>query len=104
MFDRIVDKKIRDAMAAGEFDDLPNRGRRVDLEDYFATPEPLRVGHSILKNAGCRPQEVELLNEIAALEREIAAAPDAEARAALERRHRDATLRLRILLDRARRK
>lgn len=101
-FDRIADRKIREAMQEGQFDDLPNKGRPVDLEEYFKLPVELRMAYSVLKSAGCVPEEVELLNEIAALERQIAAAPDDAARAPLARTLDLRRTHLRIVLERAR--
>ena len=48
-------------MQRGEFDDLPGKGKPLDLT------EEVRAAHSILKNAGMVPREVELLKEIAEL-------------------------------------
>src|SRR5688572_12462617 len=84
-FNRIAENRIREAMEQGAFDNLPGAGRPVSLEEYFSTPEDMRMAYSILKNANCRPIEVELLNEIARLEQAMAAASDAAARAAHQR-------------------
>ena len=67
MFDRIVEAIIKDAMERGEFDNLPGKGKPIDLTEYFETPEEVRLAHSILKNAGMSSREVELLKEIAEL-------------------------------------
>jgi hypothetical protein len=67
MFDRIVEAIIKDAMERGEFDNLPGKGKPIDLTEYFETPEEVRLAHSILKNAGMTSREVELLKEIAEL-------------------------------------
>jgi hypothetical protein len=102
-FNRIAENRIREAMEQGAFDNLPGAGRPVSLEEYFSTPEDMRMAYSILKNANCRPIEVELLNEIARLEQAMAAASDDAARAAHQR---DLALRrteLAILLERRRR-
>ena len=64
MFDRLVEKKIREALEAGEFDGLEGAGRPVNLDAYFATPEELRAGYAVLKNAGVLPEEAALLKEI----------------------------------------
>ena len=66
-FDRIVEALIQEAMARGEFDNLPGQGKPIDLTDYFNTPEDLRVAQAMLKNADMVPVEVELLQEIVAL-------------------------------------
>jgi hypothetical protein len=45
-----IEQKIREAMARGEFDNLPGKGKPLDLEAYFNTPEDLRMAYSILKS------------------------------------------------------
>lgn len=99
---RIAENRIREAIEAGEFDNLPGRGKPIDLEDYFATPEELRLAYSILKNANCRPEEVELLKELADLGSRLEAAQDGDGRRALEARRRDVRLRLDLLLEQRR--
>jgi hypothetical protein len=66
-FDRIVEAIIKEAMERGEFDNLPGRGKPIDLTEYFETPEEVRLAHSVLKGAGMTPREVDLLKEIAEL-------------------------------------
>ena len=66
-FQKNVDAKIEDAIARGEFDNLPGKGKPLDLDAYFATPEHLRIGYSILKNAGIIPEEMDLLRQIDSL-------------------------------------
>jgi hypothetical protein len=89
-------------MAEGVFDDLPNAGQPLDLEDYFATPEDLRMAYSILKSAKCSPAEVELLKEIAALEQQLATAVDVQARNTLQGTLTSRRTELNVLLERAR--
>ncbi len=66
-FEKAVEKIIREAMERGEFDNLPGKGKPIDLTAYFDTPEEVRLEYSVLKNAGMVPREVELLKEIAEL-------------------------------------
>ena len=66
-FERIVEAIIQEAMERGEFDHLPGKGKPIDLTEYFETPEEVRLAHSVLKNAGMTPREVDLLKDIAAL-------------------------------------
>jgi|SRR5688500_4120809 len=75
-FDRIVEAIIKEAMERGEFKDLPGKGKPIDLTAYFDTPEEVRLAHSILKNAGVAPREVDLLKEIAELKLILAALLD----------------------------
>lgn len=99
-FERLAEQKIREAMDAGEFDDLPNAGSRLDLDAYFALPGHLRMAFSILKSANCLPIEVELLNDVAHLEAAAAAAVGTDAHSGLTTELQDARLRLALALDR----
>ena len=101
-WERIAENKIREAMQDGEFDNLPGSGKPIDLDDYFKLPADLRVAYSLLKGANCVPAEIELLNEIAALERRLATAPAAQ-QTALQRTLTSRRAELAILLERARR-
>lgn len=78
MFDSIAERKIAEAIAAGELDDLPGAGRPLELDDDSHVPEDLRAAYRILKNAGYVPPEVQTLNRIAELERLVSDAPQDE--------------------------
>ena len=67
---------IQEAMDRGEFDNLPGRGKPIDLTPYFNTPEEVRLVYSILKNANTLPEEAHLLMEIAALKEQMLATDD----------------------------
>ena len=69
MFDLIAERKIAEAIANGELDNLPGEGRPLDLDDDALVPEELHLAYRILKNAGFVPPEVRALNEIAELKR-----------------------------------
>jgi len=74
-FDKAVEAVIKEAMERGEFENLSGKGKPIDLTAYFGTPEEVRMAHSVLKNAGMKPREVDLLKEIAEL-KQIAALLD----------------------------
>src|SRR5215813_15494559 len=74
--EKLIEEKIREAMERGEFDDLPGKGKPLDLDAYFATPEDVRLGYSVLKSAGCLPVEVELQNEVESLKARLAVCDD----------------------------
>jgi len=65
---KIAEEKIKEAMERGEFDNLPGQGRPLDFSDEFHGPEELRLAYKILKNAGCKPPELEIKEEIVRLE------------------------------------
>jgi hypothetical protein len=48
---KTADEKIEEAIARGEFDNLPGKGKPLNLDACFATPEHLRMGYPILKSA-----------------------------------------------------
>ena len=102
VFDRLADRRIREAMSEGKFDHLPRRGA-IDLEEYFKLPAELRMAYSILKSAGCVPEEVELLRDVDRLRTQLAAATDDGRRAALSRELADARLKLDLALERTKR-
>lgn len=63
----IAEERIREAMARGEFANLPGAGKPLRLEDDAMVPEDLRLAYKVLKNAGCIPPELELRKEILTL-------------------------------------
>ena len=67
-FQKIVEKRIKNAEKRGEFDDLPGSGEPLLLEDDSQIPEDLRLAYKILKNADCLPPELELKKEIRKME------------------------------------
>lgn len=63
-FETLIEQRIREASARGEFDDLPGAGQPMPLDDDLLVPEEVRVAHRILKNAGYVPPEAQQLSEI----------------------------------------
>ena len=99
-FEHFAEQRIREALERGEFDNLPNAGQPLNLDEYFAAPPELRMAYSILKNANCAPVEVEILNEVARLKEAIASAPDAVKNQELERALVNRQTQLAIMLER----
>lgn len=60
----LVEEKIREAIARGEFDDLPGKGKPIVLEDYPFTPPEWRLAFKILADAGFAPDWIVLDKEI----------------------------------------
>ena len=98
-FSRIAENRIREALEQGLFENLPGAGQPLNLEEYFNTPEDLRMAFSILKSANCAPAEVELASEIARLERALAQSEDATARKTLQRALTDRQTQLAVMLE-----
>ncbi|MDQ2921214.1 MAG: DUF1992 domain-containing protein [Acidobacteriota bacterium] len=67
----LTEKKLREAIENGEFDELPGKGEPIDLkENPFEDPD-LRVVHRLLRNAGFAPAWIE---ERKAIDAELEAA------------------------------
>ncbi len=98
-----VEEQIQRAMAEGEFDNLSGKGKPLDLEAYFRTPEHLRMGYAMLKQGDFVPAEVELLKEIEALRAQLASCTDDARRRELEKSIADKTLTFRMLVERLKR-
>jgi hypothetical protein len=66
LIDQLVEARISDAQARGEFDKLLGAGQA--LEDEALIPVELRSGYRLLKNAGYLPPAVQTRCEIAEVE------------------------------------
>jgi len=80
MFAIIAERRIQEAMERGEFDNLPGKGKPIELEELSAVPEELRMAYKVLKNAGCLPPEIELANDVASLRRMLLGMEESEER------------------------
>lgn len=65
---RVAEQRILEAQRAGAFDNLPGKGKPLELEDLSWVPEDLRISYHVLKNAHVLPPEVELLKDVHILE------------------------------------
>ena len=102
MFDKLVEQKIREAQEAGEFDGLEGAGRPVDLDAYFSTPEELRAGYAVLRNAGVLPEEAAVLKELNELGVRLENCRDDGERERLKRAVSDLKLKYDLLVERYR--
>ena len=64
LFQRLAEQRILEAQRKGEFDDLPGKGKPLELEDLSWVPDDLRISYKVLKNARVLPPEAELLKDI----------------------------------------
>jgi hypothetical protein len=63
-WESLIDRQIREAMAAGEFDDLPYQGQRIPIDDDGSE---LALAHHLLKQAGFAPGWIATAAEIRTL-------------------------------------
>ncbi|MFN3740652.1 MAG: DnaJ family domain-containing protein [Thermodesulfovibrionales bacterium] len=97
---RIAEQRIREAIERGEFDNLSNKGKPLDLEDDSLVPEDLRMAYRILKNTGYLPPELELKKEIVSLRDLINTIDDDEKRLKRLRELNFKLMKLSIMLKR----
>ena len=102
MYDRAVDRIIREAMEAGEFDNLEGKGKPIDHTSYFSAPADSRLGYASLKNSGFVPEEVELLKQIEVVAGKLGAETDEARIRSLKIELRDTRLKLDLMLERRR--
>lgn len=102
LFERLAETKLREAQAAGLFDDLPGHGKPLELEDLSRVPEDLRASYCLLRGANVLPEELALRKEHLRLSDLLAACEDDDRRAALTARRDAALLRYRLLVEQRR--
>jgi hypothetical protein len=77
-WESLVERQIREAMAAGSFDELPHVGERLPLEDDSAAGD-WAMAHRMLRNAGMAPpwieSDKEARRQLAAIEALLERAP-----------------------------
>ena len=99
-FERIVEAMIQEAMERGEFDNLPGKGKPIDLTEYFETPEELRMANSVLKSAGMTSREVDLLKEIAELKQVLAAMLDEKKKQEIQKQIQQKQVEFDLMMER----
>jgi len=85
IMETIAENRIRAAQEEGFFDNLPGKGKPLNLDDDIGVPEDLRLAFKILKNAGCIPIEVELSRQVHSVHQLLKAAIDESSRKELRR-------------------
>ncbi|BAF59866.1 hypothetical protein PTH_1685 [Pelotomaculum thermopropionicum SI] len=98
----IAEGKIREAMEKGEFENLPGKGKPLQIDDLSHVPEELRAGYIILKNAGVLPEELQLKKEIISLQKLIDYCNDEEERCTLRKKMNQKILRFDMLMEKRR--
>ena len=101
LFQRMAEQRILEAQRNGIFDDLPGKGKPLELEDMSWVPDDLRIGYHVLKNANVLPPEAELLKDIHTLEDLLKHVEDEAERRALAKSIQWKMIRLDLLKRRS---
>jgi hypothetical protein len=102
--EKALEEQIQRAMSEGKFDNLKGAGKPLNLDDYFATPEDIRAGYTLLKNNDFVPPEIELLKEIGILREKIKTTADENEKKVLTKNLHEKSLALTLILERNKRK
>ncbi len=103
-FDKIVDALIREAQERGESDNLPGKGKPIDLDEYFQMPEDVRMAQSVLKNAGMTSPEIQLLKEIAELRQLLTSLVDEKKKQEAQKKIREKQIEFNLMMERRRKR
>jgi hypothetical protein len=99
-----IEKRIKEAIEAGEFDNLEGAGKPLDLDGYFNMPEDLRMGYSVLKSAKIVPEEVDRMKEISEMKEQIKSCADADKKRSLIKTLNEKILAFNLIMERNRRR
>ena len=98
-----IGERLRESEASGELRNAPSYGKPLQFNDgYDETPDELRMAMKILHDAGVAPPEVELMQRLAALRRDAAAASDEAQARALARQASELEQHIKLRLERLR--
>lgn len=61
---KVAERKIQDAIDEGKLDNLPGKGKPLDLDVEAGVPLHQRLANQVLKNANVLPEWVQLQKEI----------------------------------------
>ena len=98
--EKFIEDQISKAIARGEFDNLPGKGKPLDLDWYFQTPEDLRLGYSILRSNDFLPQEAEMLKELDEMKKRLEHCSDEGERKKIVKAMNEKTLSFRMQVER----
>ncbi len=101
--EKAVEAIIKEAQERGDFDNLKNKGKSIDLTAYFETPEDVRLAYSLLQNAGVVSPEVELLQEIAALKERLSTTYEESQRSKIKKIIAEKQLQFNVMLEKQKR-
>ena len=103
-FNKFIEDQIQKGMSEGLFDNLKGAGKPLNLDEYFSTPEDLRLGYSVLKSGNILPPEIEMLREISDLKEQLAGCKDEAERKKLNKLIQEKTLGFNMTMERYKRK
>lgn len=100
IFAKIAEDRILEAITNGELANLSGRGKPVDLTYWASLPPEMRATYMLLQNAGCVPEEVQLLKEIDRLREKLAQCDSDKTKQAINKELEEAKLKYALVIER----
>jgi len=104
IFEKIVEDRIQEAIRNGEFDNLPSRGKPINLDYWASLPEEIRAGYMLLRNNGFAPEEVQLLKDIDELRERLACCISQDAKVGISKKLEETKLKYNLIMELRKRK
>ncbi|UOQ43853.1 DUF1992 domain-containing protein [Halobacillus salinarum] len=98
-FGNIIEEKIKQSIARGEFENLPGKGKPLPKDELAYVPDELRNSYRILKNAHMLPEEMQIKKEIVEIEALIKVCENPEQEEQYEEQLSEKRLRFNILME-----
>ncbi len=99
IFALIAEDKIKTAIKKGDMDNLPGKGKPLQLDDLSMIPEDLRMGYRLLKNAGFMNEESKLSKDILKLSDLVKNCTDPSEREKFQKEMNEKRARFEKLMD-----
>lgn len=96
---QIAEMKMREAIKNGELDNLPGKGKPLEIDNMSFIPAELRMAYRIVKNAGLVPVEVSVNKEMDTLKKKIEECQDETERKFFKRKLMELGVRYNILME-----
>ena len=103
-FNKFVEDQIQKGMSEGLFSNLKGAGKPINMDDYFNTPEDLRLAYSVLKNGNIIPPEIEILKDIERLKEQLRDCTDEAKRKQLNKQLNEKILSFDLTMERYKRR
>ncbi len=96
---QIAEMKMREAIKNGELDNLPGKGKPLEIDNMSFIPAELRMAYRIIKNSGLVPVEVSLNKDMDTLKKKIEESTDEKERKFLKGKLIELGVRYKILME-----
>ncbi len=96
---QIAEMKMREAIKNGELDNLPGKGKPLEIDNMSFIPAEMRMAYRIIKNSGLVPVEVSLNKDMDTLKKKIEESTDEKERKFLKGKLIELGVRYKILME-----